>query len=424
MTAGQWRDPDTGQIQTVPVEEIVIAETLEGAEADLVRQRHAGKSIVVVSGEHTHEALGARVTQALQSLGHVREFVWKRPRCTGEGVDELMAATADAEALIAVGSGTVSDSVKYGAFQTGRDYSVFPTAPMNAYTAPTASVSFDGFKKSISCRSARGVFFDLSVLAKSPSRLISAAFADGVACRTTSQVDWLLSHLLFGTPYREAPYTLLAYDEPYLIENAAKLLTGDLEALAALTRVCAMVGLGTSIVGTTHPSSMSEHLISHYIDMFAGKNHPGSSHGEQVGVATLTVSKLQDEILRADEPPTVHPTEVPVEVLRERFGSAADTMIEQGGLKAFTAEGAEAINQRLEDEWPTIARQLREVALPYEKVYASMQAAGCRLTATDLGLDAGFYRDAVRFSRFIRDRFTVLDLAADSGQLEAFISAL
>jgi glycerol-1-phosphate dehydrogenase [NAD(P)+] len=406
------------------VEEIVIAETLDGAEAELVRHRHPGKSLIVVSGEHTHEVLGARVTQALQPLGNVREFVWKRPRCTGEGVEELMAATAGAEALIAVGSGTVSDSVKYGAFQTGRDYSVFPTAPMNAYTAPTASVSFDGFKKSISCRSARGVFFDLSILAKSPPRLISAAFADGVACRTTSQVDWLLSHSLFGTPYMEAPYTLLAYDEPYLIENAAKLLTGDLEALAALTRVCAMVGLGTSIVGTTHPSSMGEHLISHYIDMFAGKNHPGSSHGEQVGVATLTVSKLQDQILSGNRPPVIHPTTVPIEKLRERFGSAADTMIEQGSLKAFNPEQADAINQRLQDEWPTIAKQLREVALPHEKVLASMKAAGCPPTPTDLGLDVGFYRDAVRFSRFIRDRFTVLDLAADSGQLETFLSAL
>ena len=424
LTAGRWTDPATGKIQTIPVEEIVIAETLEGAEAELVKPLHRNESLIVVSGEHTHAALGARIFQALQPLGDVREFVWKRPRCTGEGVDELIAATAGAEALIAVGSGTISDSVKYAAFQTKRDYSVFPTAPMNAYTAPTASVSFDGFKKSISCRSARGVFFDLSILAKSPPRLISAAFADAPASRTTSQVDWLLSHLLFDTPYTETPYTLLAYDEPALIENAGKLLTGDLEMLAALTRAAAMVGLGTSIAGTTHPSSMGEHLISHYIDMFAGKNHPGSSHGEQVGVATLTLSKLQNQILHANEPPILHATEIPREELHSRFGAAAETMIEQTSRKALSPAQADELNRRLQKDWPGIAQRLRAVTLPYEKVYSSMKAAGCPLTATDLGLDSEFYRNAVRFSRFIRDRFTMLDLADDAGQLSEFESAL
>ncbi|MEI9999427.1 MAG: iron-containing alcohol dehydrogenase [Verrucomicrobiota bacterium] len=424
LTAGRWRDPETGQIQTVPVEEILIAETLEGREAELVARRHPGKSLLVVSGENTYAALGARVARALRPLGNVREFVWKNPRCTGEGVDELMKATAGAEALIAVGSGTVSDSVKYGAFLTKREFSVFPTAPMNAYTAPTASVSFEGFKKSISCQSARGVFFDLGVLAKSPWRLISAAFADAVASRTTSQVDWLLSHLLLGTPYREAPYTLLAYDEPALMDHADKLLSGDVAMLAALTRVCAMVGLGTSIVGTTHPSSMGEHLISHYIDMFAGAQHPGSSHGEQVGVATVTLSKLQNEILRAGRPPVLQPTSVPAEELRFRFGAAAGTMIEQGTRKALDAAKTRALNQRLDREWPVLGERLLAVTVPYDKVVAAMTAAGCPLTPADIRLDPKFYRDAVRYARFIRDRYTMLDIAGDAGLLEAFVGTL
>ena len=58
--------------------------------------------------------------------------------------------------------------------------------------------------------------------------------------------------------------------------------------------------------------------------------------------------------------------------------------------------------------------------LPYEKLHAAMKKAGCQLTGSDLGLDPGFYRDAVRYSRFIRDRFSMLDVAGDSGQLEEF----
>lgn len=423
LVAGSWRDPLTGTTHGIPIEAIAIEASLDGMEAELVAARHAGKRLIVVSDPNTREALGARVYRALRPLGDVGEFVWTDPRCTSDGVDELMAATRGAEALIAVGSGTVSDSVKYETFLTGRDYSVFATSPMNAYTTSTASVSFDGFKKSISSHSAKGVFFDLGVLAHCPPRLISAAFAD-VVCRTTAQVDWLMSHLLFGTPYVETPYTLLAIDEDAMIASAGALLQGDFAAIALLTRVSAVLGLATSFTGTTHVGSMAEHMISHVIDMFAGAAHPGTSHGEQVGAATLTVSRLQNEIFGSDEPPRIGPTVIPEETLAARFGSpAAATMIEQTRAKALDAAQASALNERLSRDWPAVAARLRTVMRPTADLRDAMRAAGCQLTGTDLGLDPEFYRDAVRYARFIRDRYTTLDLAGDSGRLEAFVAS-
>ena len=419
LVAGRWQDPRTGQKRTVPVESIVIADTLEGSEAALVQRVHPGKSIAVVSDERTREVMGKRILQALQPLGGLSEFVWERPRITPEGMEELAEGTRQAEALIAVGSGTISDSVKYGTFLTRRGYSVFATSPMNAYTTPTASVSFEGFKKSITCHSAKGVFFDLSVVSKCPKRLISAAFAD-VVCRTTSQVDWLMSHMLFDSPYDETAYTLLAYDEEPMIANAGKIVTGDFEALAMLTRIAALMGLATSFTGTTHVGSMAEHMISHYIDMFAGESHPRTSHGEQVGVATLTMSRLQNQIVNADRPPTLKPTVIPKDDLRARFGDAANEMIQQTERKALNTATAEELNQRLETDWTQISERLKSVMLPYEKLHAAMKTAGCQLTGSDLGLDPEFYRDAVRYSRFIRDRFSMLDVAGDSGQLQEF----
>ena len=422
LVAGRWQDPKTGQRRTIPVQDIVIADTLEGSEAGLVQRLHPGKSIVVVSDERTRGVLGERVFRALQPFGNAKEFVWERPRVTPEGIDELTEGTRDAEALIAVGSGTINDSVKYNTFLTKREYSVFATSPMNAYTTPTASVSFKGFKKSITCHSAKGVFFDPGVVSRCPKRLISAGFAD-VVCRTTSQVDWLLSHILIDTPYDETAYTLLAYDEESMMANAGRILTGDFEAVAILTRIAALMGLATSFTGTTHVGSMAEHMISHYIDMFAGEGHPGTSHGEQVGVATLTMSRLQNQILNADRPPALRPTEIPKNELHQRFGSAAGEMIAQTTRKALDSAMAYALNQRFEQEWPQITGRLRAVMLPYQKLHDCMQAAGCQLTGASLGLDPEFYRDAVRYARFIRDRLTMLDVAGDSGQLEAFVAS-
>jgi glycerol-1-phosphate dehydrogenase [NAD(P)+] len=49
-----------------------------------------------------------------------------------------------------------------------------------------------------------------------------------------------------------------------------------------------------------------------------------------------------------------------------------------------------------------------------------MRAAELPMTGEALGLDGGFYREAVLHARELRDRFGMLDLAADSGLLEAF----
>jgi glycerol-1-phosphate dehydrogenase [NAD(P)+] len=49
-----------------------------------------------------------------------------------------------------------------------------------------------------------------------------------------------------------------------------------------------------------------------------------------------------------------------------------------------------------------------------------MEIAGCPQTGAALGLAPEFYRDAVCYARFIRDRFSMLDVADDSGQLSAF----
>jgi glycerol-1-phosphate dehydrogenase [NAD(P)+] len=95
-------------------------------------------------------------------------------------------------------------------------------------------------------------------------------------------------------------------------------------------------------------------------------------------------------------------------------------MIEQSRRKALDAAKADALNQRLQREWPKIAEQLRAVMLPWQKLHDAMQIAGCVLTGAALGLSPEFYRDAVRDARFIRDRFSMLDVAGDSGQLEDF----
>ena len=234
-----------------------------------------------------------------------------------------------------------------------------------------------------------------------------------------------MSHLLFDTPYTETPYTLLAYDEPAMIDNASRMLSGDLDALGMLTRISAIMGLGTRFTDTTHSGSMAEHQISHYIDMFAGSQHPGSSHGEQVGVGTITMSALQNELVARETAPVITPTVIPEAELHRRFGKdTATNMINETKKKAIDERMADELNSRFEREWPSIREQLRAVMVPYDELRQSMNDAGCAITASDLGLDGSFYRDAVTYARFIRDRFCVLDIVDDSIGLKRFVGAM
>jgi len=198
-----------------------------------------------------------------------------------------------------------------------------------------------------------------------------------------------MSHLLFNTSYTETPYTLLAYDEASMINNASRMQSGDVDALGMLTRISAIMGLGTRFTETTHSGSMAEHQISHYIDMFAGLDHPGSSHGEQVGIATITMSKLQNKILQSDSTPLMRATAIPEETLINRFGKdAAQSMVSETKKKALNAKTAEQLNKRLANDWPQIREQLKAVTLPYNQVEEAMRKAGCPITASDLKLDS------------------------------------
>jgi len=424
LVSGTFTDPKTRKTHAIPIRSIEIADTLAGEEARLVRACHGGAKITVVHDAFTRDALGARVFGALKADGGpVDEFVWRTPRCSAEGVRELSAATKAADALVAVGSGTVSDSCKYATFLDGRTYSVFATSPMNAYTTSTASLSEGGLKRSISCHSARGVFFDLDVLSRCPKRLIAAAFAD-VICRTTAQVDWLLSHLLFDTPYSDVAYTLLAPDENAMIAAANAIGRGEPEALATLTRVSAIMGLSTSFTGTTHVGSMAEHMISPSIDMFADP-HPRPHHGEQVGVATLVMSRLQNAIRDETGPPELSPTAIPADRLAATYGDAmAATMAEATRKKALDSAGTNRLNARLAGHWPEICDTLRPALRPPDEIDDAMAAAGCRRTFGELGVAPDFARQVVRDARFIRDRYSMLDLADDAGRLTPFLETV
>jgi glycerol-1-phosphate dehydrogenase [NAD(P)+] len=425
VVKGRWTDPATGKPAKVPFETIMLAETLDGGEADVTAPLRLGRRLAVVSDVNTREALGRRVSKSLKALGAIDDVVLPGDiACDEPTIAVVRDKTRHADAVIAVGSGTLSDTCKYATFLDGRPFATFGTAAsMNGYAASTASVTLaNGYKTSLPAHAPRGIFLDLKVSAEAPAWLSAAGLGDSL-CRPTAQIDWWASHRLLGTFYSATPYALQHDEEAPTIAAAEGIGKHDLNAIGSLQRLLTLAGLGVCFTNVSNHGSMGEHQVSHWIDMFAGLAHPGTTHGQQVGVASLAIARLQSEILANPKPPRVKPTVISQEAFIDRYGSDLGIICyAEAKKKALDRDGAAAFNDKLAHLWPQLREELQAFAMPIADMEAALRKAGAPTTATEMGLPRKVWRDAIKYGRDVRNRWSFLDLADDSGLLDDFLA--
>lgn len=412
---GRYRDPETGTPLTVPVRAIVIERSLKDKEADLVRALDLPPPHAVLSDQTTYEALGRRVEEALPRVVPIR--LSGRPSADDRTAAKVMRAGIKAGSYIAVGSGTLNDLAKLAAARQNKPYAVFATAPsMNGYASATASITAGGHKKSLPAAAPSGIFCDLGVLAAAPRRLIAAGLGDFI-CRSTAQADWLLSHRLRGTPYRQAPYRMLDGLEDALLAEPEALTRGDIDAINRLMRVLVVSGIGMAICGTSAPTSQAEHLISHYIETMAPAGWHPALHGEQVAVATLVAARLQEAVLEGG-PPVVAADPMSERMLIDHFGAILGRQCwSELARKSVDRDAADGLNARLTEAWPELRREIAAIMRPAATIEDMLRRVGAPVSYRDLDLGRDFFANAIWYARAMRDRYTFLDLAASSGRL-------
>jgi glycerol-1-phosphate dehydrogenase [NAD(P)+] len=412
LIACTYPDPDGPGPVGVTTRSLVIEPTLAGHEGDLLKELGFGRRLAVVSDATTHAVLGERVERAASGAFDVQSIVLPgMPHPDDETAARLRGATTSADALVAVGSGTINDLCKFVSAGDGKPYAVFATAPsMNGYTSVNAAITEHGHKKSLPAQAPAGAFFDLAVLSAAPARLIRAGLGDSL-CRATSQADWLLAHILLDQPYRTLPYALLAEDEPTLFDTVEALLGGDAAVMRSLVRTLLLSGFGTAIVGSSQPASQGEHLISHFIDMFIGPDRPLVFHGEQVGVTTLTMARLQERMLAAP-PPVLHAdTDEEADFIARYGEEVGRSCWSEFRRKRLTAAGAEAMNQRLAERWDRVCSEIGAISLSAAFLQRVLTRAGAPTTPAEIHCPVDFYDNVIRRCREIRNRYTFLDLA-------------
>lgn len=391
-------------------------------------QVHCGKIAHLVLDRNTLAAVGDSVHVTLESDGKLLGetcFGAQTLDATVELGEDVLEDACDADFLVAIGSGTICDLAKYAGDKLGRPVLLYPTAAsMNGYTSGIVALKVNGLKRTLPCTPAAGIFADPEVAATAPKRLVAAGIADFLS-KCSSATDWRVGHALRGGYYTDEPRKLFVGTTERVLCAAQRIGRGETAAYGTVLDALMLSGYSMVLAGSSAPASGGEHLISHYLDMKAalyGTEH--DLHGAQVGVATLECLRLWERVLALDPDAIDADACAAAQPSDEQIG----TWINEDWPEAVAAEvraqwaekrlDADGVKRELDLFRAKLARE-REAwstdLLPAAVVEKAIRAVGGPVTPEELDAPVAEFRNALRRARFIRNRFTVLDLAAELG---------
>lgn len=403
LQRGALPHPLSGKAIEPPVKHIALFDSVADPLPFLLKKLAAGTRPLIVCDRNTHEALGKKVAGTLNAAPLILEGSVQAETLYASIIRNQIGSH---DYLVAIGGGVINDLCKHVAHQANLPYVCLPTAPsMNGYASANASITVNGYKQTLPARPPAAIFVDLTVCAHAPQRLIRAGLGDS-ACRATAQCDWLLSRFVLDTPYDETPFLLLKDSEPDLLAHAAGLVEQDRRSVQLLMETLILSGIGMTLCGGSYPASQGEHLIAHFMEMYAG--HGDVLHGETIAVTTLTMADIQENLLTRDAVRFAALVIPEAEIKRHYSPHDADTM-----LRALAEKRpSDAQLKRLNAHWREWCQPLKAATLPKETLTAALTNARAPLEPQAIGWNEKDYAIAVREARFLRNRFTFLDLVA------------
>ncbi|MFF8941898.1 iron-containing alcohol dehydrogenase [Streptomyces sp. NPDC014864] len=339
----------------------------------------------------------------------------------------LDAASRDvgpAAVLVTVGSGTLADIGKVVAERHDLPHLVVQTAAsVNGFTDDQSVLLVSGAKRTTPSRWPDALIADTDVIAAAPRELNRAGVGD-LLSMFTAPADWLLADAVgLGRPYNPALVDLVRPHGPRLLEIAARLDERRPEDLADLARLLSISGLTMGLAGATAPSSGTEHVISHLLEMrLTASGREAAWHGQQVGVATLVAAtvwrRLRATVGEGPLPALSLPDEDHARERVLRVFAPLGEATAQECWRAYASKLATLAREpaRLADlrrRWPALQPSLDALLAAPADLVEAMRSAGAAVRFSQLGegYDPSTVTWAVANGHRMRDRFTVTDLA-------------
>lgn len=259
------------------------------------------RQILLVADDHTYAAAGEQLMGVLEAAGVKTRVVLIQPDAQGDVVaDEIELVQLlleirpdETDALLAVGSGTIHDIVRFAAHKTGKPFVSVPTAPsVDGFTSAGAPLIVRGVKKTVPAVPPVAIFADLDILMAAPQRLVAAGFGDMLG-KYTSLFDWKFSHLTAGEPYDEQAAAITERALRSCVSHAEAIGARTEEGIRALMTALIESGIAMLLFGQSHPASGAEHHLSHYWEMeYLRQGRRALLHGAKVGVACAEIARV------------------------------------------------------------------------------------------------------------------------------------
>ncbi len=370
----------------------------------------SGKKIIFISDEKIYKNCEKFFEANFEEIFNTK-LILKNPKADEETLEKIQENLENNELIIALGSGTINDLCKFISFKNSIPYAIFPSAPsMNGYLSKNASIEINNHKKTLSATLPKAVFCDLEILKNAPSEMIKAGIGDSM-CFYSCWFDWLLSNLLLETEFNSDCFSILFDEMADFAENYKKFSLKDELFLEKLIKILLLSGLAMTLANSSNPASQSEHLIAHSYSMKYPKKSEKILHGLQIATTTLTSAKIQEELIAQDFIEFREPNFSSKEIA-DFFGQKIMEECKKEYLEKYDLikKNRKILIEELSTNWQSYCKILSKILFCEEKLREIFNHFQIETGAKFLGLEHQEYNEIIANSKFIRNRFTCLDL--------------
>ncbi|MFQ3620356.1 MAG: iron-containing alcohol dehydrogenase, partial [Spirochaetales bacterium] len=268
------------------------------------------------------------------------------------------------------------------------------------------------------------------IIVNAPPELISAGYGDLIG-KLFSCLDWVLADVLGVEPLKGEVWNPMWDWASKLLNRRLDIQNRDPEAIRSLYEGLVISGLGIQLYGGSRPASGTEHLISHAWEITQTQSNVSKVlHGHQVALGSLLSCALMQEVsnLSIEEvEQSIYKTSLE-DLLEKRLEQARKYLKKDKAYETIKGvilqktpgpEHLKARREKILNSWKSIQEKWKELLPPYEKLKERLYTAGCPTAPKDLGFDAEEVRKGIVVAQLIRNRYTVLDLLAETGLLKS-----
>jgi glycerol-1-phosphate dehydrogenase [NAD(P)+] len=384
---------------------------------------HGMRRVTIVADTNTYDVLGARTKEALAVAGiDVHPVILTGPEVIVDEqqvVEVMLHNDAQERTFVAVGSGTITDIVRFVTLQTKSAFISLPTAPsVDGYTSPITPMVIKRLKVNGPGHLPQAVFADLNVLRGAPQSMIAAGVGDIIA-KWTSTADWKLGRLVWGDHFDAAIAERFDLALKSIVDAVDEISVASEKGIRTLIQGLIECGFCMTDYGSSFPASGAEHLLSHFWESrLLAERRPALLHGAKVGVGTVLAAGFWQQVRAIDytdaarrlEESQLPDPEQEIACIRASWPFAV-TQVQsaQARFLAMTKVDYESLKTKILIHWDEIQSIAAGVPSPSTVVDVLRKVRG-PTTTKEVGLEERDLTDGLEYAYYLRDRFTILRL--------------